>query len=395
MGIRSIAIIGGGISGLATLHFLKKRFKNDVSVTLYEANDRLGGNIRSMSGDGWLFEAGPNGFLNNSPATLELIEDLNLSGELVTADPLAKRRYIQLNGRLHLLPTGLKEFVKTPILSVSEKFRLIAGIFKKNVSVDQSIYDYVSARFCKGVAEKLADPFMRGIFGGDIKKLHMGHAFPKMKKGAMTSFRKGMGQVFERFEENYTQYIIKGKSIDELSKIQADWIISTVPAYQAAALTKNPALGEIHYCTVSVVGLGFDGSAFTVKPDGFGYLIPSNQGKDILGVLIESNVYSQRAPTNGVMLRVMIGKDAHAQELIDLAVKELDSIYGLKAKPVRSWVQSWPRAIPQYELNYPDILGRVSLDQGALKVSGNFINGISFNDCITNAKAIANAVELK
>ena len=394
MGIKKISIIGGGISGLAALHFLKKRFKDGINVTLYEANAFLGGNIRSIRENGFIFEAGPNGFLNNSPATQELIEDLGLTDELIVADPFAKRRYIQLNGQLHLLPTGFQSFLRTPIMTTKEKFQLIGGIFNKNISTDQSIYDYVATRFCSGIAQKLADPFMRGIFGGDIKKLHMGHAFPKMKKGIMTSFKKGMGQVFERFEERYGRFIIKGQNIGSMDKVQADHIISTIPAYQASGLTGNQILDEIRYCTVSVVGLGFELSSLKTRPDGLGYLIPSNQGKDILGVLIESNVYQGRAPQGTVMIRVMIAQDAPAQVLIDKALKEIDAIFGLAAKPNATWVQVWPKAIPQYEMNYPSILKKITLEKDALTITGNFIKGISFNDCIQNSKDIAASMSI-
>ncbi len=394
MGITKVAIIGGGISGLSTLHFLKKKYHDDIDVTLYEANPYLGGNIRSLHQDGFIFETGPNGFINNAPTTLELIEDLGLTQELISADAFAKRRYIQLDGKLHLLPSDFPTFIKSSILTPLEKFLLVKGMFNKKVSMDQSISDYVTARFCKGVAEKLADPFIRGIFGGDIKKLHMAQAFPKMKKGTMTSLKGGMGQIFEKFEARYAQHIIKSQSIEALEKIKADRIISTVPAYKAATLTNNQSLSQIRYCTVSVVGLGFDVASFKQKPDGFGYLIPSNQGKDILGVLIESNVYANRAPEGKIMVRVMIAQDAAPEALIQKALKELDQTFGLSGKPVVRFVQAWPKAIPQYEMNYAQVLSNVHLQKDGLTISGNFIKGISLNDCINNAKDIANSIKL-
>ena len=127
--MRSIAILGGGISGLATLHFFKKRLPNDLDITLYEAKSVLGGNIRSHSEDGFLFETGPNGFIDSSPVTLELVNDLGLNDEIITADLHAKRRYIKLDGKLNQLPTSLGSFLQTPILTTQEKIEFNWGIF--------------------------------------------------------------------------------------------------------------------------------------------------------------------------------------------------------------------------------------------------------------------------
>lgn len=394
MGIKKIAILGGGISGLATLHFLKQRFHEDVDVTLYEASDRLGGSIQSIKQDGFLFETGPNGFINNTPATLALINDLDLTEALITADLDAKRRYIQLNDALHVLPRDPASLMASKILTIREKFSLLRGILIKNISTDQSIYDYVSQRFSSGVAEKLADPFIRGIFGGDIRKLHMASAFPKMKKGIMTSLKGGMSQLIERFEERYSASIKKNHPIVALDQLTADAIISTVPAYQASILMHNKSLNNIPYCSIVVVGLGFSQKAFRKLPDGFGFLVPTQEDKTILGVLIESNVYANRAPEGCVMIRVMMRSAGSDAECIALGIKEINNIYGLLEKPKVTYVKVWDKAIPQYDMNYPSIVKGLPPRDEHFILSGNFLKGIAFNDCINNAKDIAYSLKL-
>jgi len=406
--MKKIAIIGGGISGLSVLHYLKQRLGDTVEITLYEREAVTGGTIRSFKDNSCLFEWGPNGFLDNQPATLELIEELGLTDQLIEASPNAKRRYIQRNNKLIPLPAGPIDFICSPLLPAKDKWALIKGVFKKNISSDQSIYNYVSQRFSQGIAENLVDPFISGIYAGDIKRLHMASAFPKLKykgfrKTRMRSFKNGMGQIIETLEKRYRNNIQTNSEIS--TNITADINIIATPAYCAAQITENinpelaKLLDQIHYAPVTVAGLIFNKKTFKIQPDGFGYLVPSKENKTILGVLIESNVYENRAGEETMMMRVMMGGSHHPaiinddeNEIIKKAVKEIDSIYGLAAAPLQTFVKRWPKAIPQYHNKYPR--WKQSIIQLCRKTPGlflhaNYLNGISFNDCVSHSKNLA------
>ncbi len=196
----TIAIIGGGISGLTVLHYLKQRFADTVDIVLFEREPSPGGTVRTFKKDQCLFESGPNGFLDDQPTTLELVRQLRAEDQLIEADAQAKRRYIQFNGCLHPVPMGPLSFIQTPLLSARAKCRLIQGIFKKNVSTDQSVYNYIAGRFGSEVSERLADPFISGIYAGDVRRLHMASTFPKISgpkknkhRSRLRSFKEGMG----------------------------------------------------------------------------------------------------------------------------------------------------------------------------------------------------------
>ena len=412
--MKRIAIIGGGISGLAVLHFLKKRCGDSVDITLFEREANCGGTIRSFKNESCLFEWGPNGFLNNQPATLQLIEEMGFTDQLITAEARANRRYIQIKGKLHPIPVGLFSFIQTPLLPLKDKGALIAGIFKKNISKDCSIHDYVSRRFSPSIAESLVDPFISGIYAGDIRRLHMASAFPKLKskglkRSRMCSFKGGMGQFIEALDKRYKKFI-QTNSSKTLSQLTADITIVATPAYAAAQIVEdsNPVLAgilaQVPYAPVAVAGLLFKQDAFKKKPDGFGYLIPSKEKKDVLGVLIESNVYAKRSGDNEIMMRVLLG-GAHHPKIINIkeeqilvsALKEIDSVYGLTSKPIGTFVKIWPKAIPQYEINYPN--WRQSIAEQCAKTPGlylcaNYLDGISFNDCINNARSLAAIVNI-
>lgn len=406
--MQRVVIIGGGISGLACLHFLKKRFNEEISVTLYEREPVLGGCIGTRQVESFCFETGPNGFLSNQPRTLELIDELGLSGELIEADESAKRRYIQLSGELHLLPSDPGSFLKTPLLSASEKMRLIGGMFNKNISKDQSIYDYTASRFGLAVTKRLVDPFLTGIYAGDIKKLHMAHAFPKMgtAKGApkakMCSFKKGMGTLINRLHERYAADIKTGVQVKSLDEFKADAVVLAVPAHVASGLLDVDILNNIYYAPVSVVGLLFNKADFRKLPDGFGYLVPSDQQKDVLGVLLESNVFKRQADTDKIFIRIMMGGAHHPAfsrfneaDVLTKALTELDSVYGLTGKPLASQVKIWAKGIPQYNMDYPDVLLKITEALSLrpwVKLCANYYKGISFNDSVKNAADIVESL---
>jgi len=410
--MKRIAIIGGGISGLSVLHYLKQRFGDTVEITLYERESAVGGTIRSLKKDSCLFECGPNGFLDNQPVSLQLIDELGFTDQLISAQPTARSRYIQMDGKLNLIPASPLSFIFSSILPNKDKRSLIAGIFKKNISTDCSIYDYVSRRFSPTIADSLVDPFISGIYAGDIKRLHMASAFPKLKskgfkRSRMCSFKGGMGQIIEAFENRYEKYIQTDSKIS-LDQANADASIVAVPAYAASKLLENlnpvlaKLLDQMPYAPIAVAGLLFKYDSFMKKPDGFGYLIPSQYKKDVLGVLIESNVYSGRAGADQIMIRVMLGGAHHPaivndteKKILAKALKEIEAVYGLRAQPVKTFVKQWPKAIPQYEINYPQ--WRQSVAEQCAKTPGlylcaNYLGGISFNDCINNAKILAGQV---
>src|SRR5690349_6934902 len=102
---KRVAIIGGGISGLTTAFLLTRK---GVDVTLYEASDKVGGNIQTIERDGYIVEQGPNSLLR-SPKMIELVRSLDLEDKLLPANPAASKRYILSGGKLNAL--GAKAFV--------------------------------------------------------------------------------------------------------------------------------------------------------------------------------------------------------------------------------------------------------------------------------------------
>ncbi len=463
---RDVVIIGGGISGLSVLHYLKKKFAGQpqTSITLLEASPHPGGTARTISEDGFLFETGPNGFLSSKPTTLELIHDLGLENELIEADAAAKIRYLSLGHKLYPLPTNLVEFLRFPLFSLAEKLRIPAEMFiSKGCDPNESVYDFGKRRLGTRFSEIFLDAMVTGIFGGDVRNLHLASAFPLIHKieqtygslikgmiclgldkrqqkrnqaanpskearftaeprGTLTSFKKGMGQLSERIYELYQDAIHLNEEVVDISssgtkrflvksnkgQYTADTVFICTPAYIASRLLKDfqsdlaNELNKVEYAPMAVVGLIYKAEAFPQPPKGFGYLVPSINDRPVLGVLLSSNIFPAHGDEGFVLVRVMIGgsrapkdvnfsKDKLWAKII--ARKEIKNIYDHTAVSLKEFFIQWPKAIPQYNLSYPEIKNRIETilpTVPGLKLVANYLGGISVNDCIAQA---AQAVE--
>jgi len=171
------AIIGAGISGLVAAHRLKKMGRN---LLLIESGDRVGGVIQSLDAEGFLIERGPNS-MRGAHEFLDLVEELNLTGELVTADPRAPA-YVYANGQLHAVPMSPPALVKTKLISTSAKLRLLGEPFVKarHESGEESIASFVQRRLGDEILERLVEPFLSGVYAGDPKELSVQACFPKL-----------------------------------------------------------------------------------------------------------------------------------------------------------------------------------------------------------------------
>src|SRR5262245_3028061 len=175
-----VAVVGGGISGLALAHRLEQL---GVETTLLERAARPGGVIGTIQRDGFRVETGPNGFLDNNPATLTLCQDVGLKERLIPASEAArKNRFVFLRGRLRMLPSSLWSFLTGDVLSWRGKFALLTERFRRTGSnlPDESIDRFARRRTNDEVADTLVDAFVTGIHAGDPALLSLRAAFPRL-----------------------------------------------------------------------------------------------------------------------------------------------------------------------------------------------------------------------
>jgi len=452
----SISIIGGGISGLSVLHNLKKKYagRRDAQITLFEASDHLGGTVRTIQQNGFRFETGPNGFLASQPTTLELVDELGISDKLLVSNEAAKIRYISKTDKLYRLPAGPGDFLKFPLLSFPEKIRIFGEFFvSKRKEPLETVFEFGQRRLGKRFAEIFLDSMVTGIFAGDAKQLHLASAFPKIHaieqkygslflgmialarkkgkdkekfsaapRGQLTSFKEGMSQFVSAFSEKYADAIRLNHPVERISRtnnrfkisspkgdVEADEIFICTPAYAAAQLLKDfsglaDALKKIPYAPIAVAGLVYQRASFKEQPRGFGYLIPSSENSQVLGVLFTSNIFDNRTDSKHFMFRVMMGGVRYPKiasktrdELIAMAKKEIEKTLKVYDNPVTEFFSCWHRGIPQYNREYPKLKEAIEArvrEIPGLHLAANYLGGISINDCISNAKLAVNNLPL-
>lgn len=183
--MKRVIIIGGGITGLTTALHLKDRAEEvpeGLEVLVLEANEDPGGNIRTRRVDGFTIERGPNGYLDNVPATPALVRRLGLEDQVQKADESAAKRFLYRNGRLHLLPTGPLGFLLSPVLSLPGRLRVFGEPFarSKRPGVDETIFEFASRRIGREAASILIDAMVSGVFAGNVHELSLASSFPKM-----------------------------------------------------------------------------------------------------------------------------------------------------------------------------------------------------------------------
>ncbi len=210
---KKVVVIGGGVSGLATAHALHTQ--HGIDVTLLEAEQRLGGNVRTIVRDGFLIDEGPDSWVANKPHATALCRAVGLGDHLIETIVENRRVFIRMDdGRLVPMPDGMMlgiptriwPLVTTPLLSWRGKMRagldlvLPIGYGKKGDDEDEPLGDFVERRLGREVLDKLAAPLLGGLFTGDVSTLSLLGSFPQMAtlekqyggliRGALATARK-------------------------------------------------------------------------------------------------------------------------------------------------------------------------------------------------------------
>lgn len=178
--MKSVAIIGAGITGLVAAFYLKRK---GLAVTVYEASGRVGGVIQSIRKDGFLAEFGPNTLLETSPKIAQLIKDAGLQSRRLDPDPGAEARYVVRYGRPISMPGAPLKFFTTDLFTWKAKLAVLREPFIKprRDGVEESIGQFVVRRFNQEFLDHAIDALVAGIYAGDPNKLSVVHAFPKLK----------------------------------------------------------------------------------------------------------------------------------------------------------------------------------------------------------------------
>ncbi len=454
---RNVVVVGGGLSGLSAALEVRRVAAEKglaVNVTVLERDERVGGKIGSVRKEGFLCETGPNGFLDNKPATMALVSRMGVEDKLLKSSDDARKRYVFSGGRLQQIPEDPISFLTSELMSIRGKIRLAAEMFlpQGDPAVDETVAQFVRRRLGQEALDKLIDPMAAGVYAGDPGMMSLQSCFPKvamieqqfggllrgmlaMQKmakargqqgpqsagptGVLWSFGAGTVELPEliaaqlgdgavrtstsavALERDGTGWSVKTDTGDTLA---ADAVVLAAPAYDAAVLVRPhleegaKMLSNIPYVPTAIVCVGYERDDVPLPLDGFGFLIPTKEGRRILGSLWSSSIFVKRAPDGKVLLTLIVG-GARNPELVGLSDEELEKVcraeleltMGIKAAPIFSFASKWARAIPQYMVGHAARVANLEEEVaalGGLYLGGNSFYGIGINDCTARAEVL-------
>jgi len=430
-----VCVIGGGISGLACLYRLRQL---GIDGHMLESAPRAGGVIGSVAQNGFLFESGPQSFLATN-TLLALIRELNLDDELLVADPRAPR-FVVRHERLHEIPMAPGALLRSGLLSVSTKARLLADALGRThlPAREESVADFVRRKFGNEILDYLVAPFISGVFAGDPESLSLASAFPSAhqwerdygsivrgamksaksagKRPALASFRGGMETLPKRLAERLADAIQLNVTGARLSFDQGEWTAheTTAPVFLdcGAAILATPAhvaarqlpagaqrvaelLEGIAYAPLAVVAAGYHHKQIGHPLLGFGFLVPRKEGLTTLGTVWNSSLFPGRAPEGMTVLTSFAGgatnlgiRQMSDTSVLDIITRENAKLLEISGPPVDHAVFRYDRALPQYTLGHSD---RIRAIDDALQsipglfLTGNYLAGPSIGNCVEHA----------
>jgi protoporphyrinogen/coproporphyrinogen III oxidase len=446
-----VVVVGGGIAGLAAARRLESTAR-DVDVVLVESDDVLGGKIRTERIDGFVIEAAPDSFLSRKERGVGLCEELGLGDQLIGRRPENHRSFVRRGRDLHSLPEGLTGMIPTnldalersALLSDEGKARFAAEVDVPAASggEDESVASFVTRRFGREAYDGLVEPLMTGIYGGDGELLSLRATFPQLRdlerehgsllrslptqpvtgeRPSFVSLRGGMDTLVAALVASLGRTtLLLGKparrifartggydvELAEGETIRADGVVVATPAFVTAVLLEEldadlvAAHTEIPYASSVVVTLAF--SAQEVVPlDGYGYVIPRTENRDVLACTWSSQKWEGRAPDGDVLVRIYAGRFGGRDltldsddELVALARAEM-ALLAVTAEPALIRVQRWPLGMPQYVLGHLERIERIEralADHPGLAVAGAAYRGVGIPDCIRSGETAAESV---
>lgn len=458
---RRVAVIGGGITGLAAAFYLQEQAKlhhYPLEIVLLEASHRLGGKLQTLRKDGFIIERGPDSFIDRRGIVSALATKLGIDHDMIKT--AHAKTYIAINNKelqpvptsnILGIPTQIKPFMTSSLVSWSGKVRATADwiLPPSRIDGDQSLGKFVRRRFGEEFVQNVIEPFLSGVFSGDIDELSLAATLPilrdyEQQSGSLMrgvrreltaidgrgftkeynafnvqTFAQGMDTLVDALVAQLDCHLMKGVRVQSMTKykeqlslslnnkstLAVDGVVLAIPHQSACKLFTDDLLQDLKDIpsnTVATVSMIFN-EADVPDFDGTDIFMSRNSDYSLTSLTYEHKKWTGVAPKGYALLNCYIGRtgDAAIVELSDSEIEktlidDLQQLSGVRMQPIETIVSRWKDSMPQYTIGHIERLQRAKASLHThfptVHLAGNSYEGISLANCIEQGYNNAQAV---
>ncbi|WP_096155775.1 MULTISPECIES: protoporphyrinogen oxidase [Bacillus] len=413
--MKTVLVIGGGITGLSALYELQKwklEKNEDVELILAEASDTLGGKIRTVKTDGFAMEVGADSIVARKAISMPFIKELGLESDIVyNATGVS---FLYTEGELKPIPAdtifgipmSVESLRNSTLISAEGKEEALNDLHTKNETFtkNDSVGDFLEHFFGKELVEKQIGPVLSGVYSGTLKDLTIAATLPflidykneygsiikgleankekfQSKKGKFISFQDGMSALIDAYERKLeTVNIHKNHKAVQIEKqsnqykvtfendthIVADHVVLSIPHTAAVPLLKNQDLKEafasFKNSSLISVYLGFNVPDSILPEDGTGFISTNSDNVLCNACTWTSRKWEHTSDKGNLLVRLFYKssipsfpalKQMNKSEILQVALKDIEKSLGIEAQPVVSEVTDWVENMPTYQIAHP------------------------------------------
>lgn len=437
--MKTVVVVGGGITGLCTLHYLKRQAPSEepIRYILAEKNEYLGGKMHTVHESGFIMETGADSIVARHPNVLELVKELEFESELVYNETGIS--YIHTNNELHAIPAGstfgipmsMESLQASTLISEEGKKRVLkdAEIPNNDFTKESSIGDFLEYFLGKEIVEKQIAPVLAGVYSGDLYQLSLASTLPylvdyKNKYGSIMkgfeanreqfekaankkfiSFKKGLSALIDRLEEllpevefyknTETTSVKKKGALYEVSfsnreTVQADIVVLAVPNNIVQKvlndLELSPNLNKFTNASALTMYLGFDLPDSILPADGTGFIVSHNSDLVCNASTWTSRKWKHTSENGNLLVRLFYKNTSPRyeelaamtdEELTKVALEDVKLSLNIEEEPTVVNVEKWIEMMPRYDLAHKEALDALLVDLDA-KYPNLYIAGCSY-----------------
>ena len=411
--MKTVAVLGGGITGLCTMHYLQRQVMEkglDVKLVLIEKNTYLGGKLHSAYEQGFIMETGADSIVARHQGVMELVKELDFEEELVYNETGVS--YIYTNNELHAIPAdstfgipmSLASLEASTLVSDAGKQEALKDFTMPNVGFtkESSIGEFLTYYLGEELVQKQIAPVLAGVYSGDLHQISIASTLPylidykndygsimkgfemhreqfvKAANKKFISFKSGLSALINRLEETLTEVeILKGVATTQVVKndkdymillangetIVADHVVMAIPNEVVQHLLKDEALNQYfdQFNTASAITiyLGFDVPDTVLPADGTGFIVSHNSDLQCNAATWTSRKWKHTSADSKLLVRLFYKSINPAyeklramseEELTVVALEDVRKSLGIEEKPVVVNVTKWIDQMPKYDL---------------------------------------------